>query len=86
MSVFLQAVKKLVDQGKLGKYGKVLDTTPSDLRMEFAPGSTTVKKEPEVVETLSASVSATPTAPASSAGARKVRLCVCSGHDHYLVC
>lgn len=76
-------MKKLVAKGKLGKYGKILDTTPADVREEFAlkQGGT----ETTSVETLCAAtaVAATSvkvkkeltTTPSSAAG-RKVRASV----------
>ncbi len=60
--------KQLVADGKLGKYGKILDSTPSEVREEFSlsgkSGKTgevaTVKATPGV-ETLSAAGTTTPT-------------------------
>ena len=62
--------KQLESEGKLGRFGKILDTTPSEVREELAfmgkeAGESTVTKptvktEPGV-ETLSAVGTATPT-------------------------
>lgn len=67
MSCSLQAIKKkqLVQEGKLGKFGKILDSTPDSVKAEFGTAgeattaaAATVKKEPVVesagVETLTA--------------------------------
>ena len=60
----MQAVKKaqLVAAGKLGKYGKILDTTPADVRAEF--GNNVAAKTTAGGDT---SVSATPQASAAAA-------------------
>lgn len=60
--VLLQAIRKkqLVAEGKLGKYGKILDSTPGKIKEEFS--DTKVKTE-AAVETLSAVSTATPTTP-----------------------
>lgn len=89
---WLQALKKkqLVADGKLGKFGKILATTPASVREEFsttakkdavAVAGVTVKKEPiqpADEETLLAVTTATPTAVALSAKKkdRKVGLCL----------
>lgn len=60
----------MIAANKLGKYGKILDTTPSEVREEFGNGTAAeFKKEPGTtsVETLAA---ATP--QATSVSSRKV--------------
>ena len=57
--------KQLVEEGKLGKYGKILESTPAEVRAEFG------EKPAATVETLSAITTATPTAAALPA-TRKV--------------
>ncbi len=59
-SVFVwQAVKKkqLIADGKLGKFGKILETTPASVKEEF--GDVLVKKGSAGVETLTAITSTT---------------------------
>ena len=62
-----QALRKqqLIAEKKLGKFGKILDTTPQDVREEFGPHTTGQAVAPAAktgtVETLSAVGTATPT-------------------------
>lgn len=60
-------------EGKLGKFGRILESTPDDIKQEFGMTGITVKKEGGV-ETLSAiaTPTATPTATLLSTAGRKV--------------
>lgn len=82
LNLSLQAVRKkqLEREGKLGKFGKIIDATPASVREEFGDLATKTKdsaesaatadaatKQEPGVETLSAVSTATPTAVALSA-------------------
>ena len=60
----LQALKKkqLVSDGKLGKFGKILPTTPQEVKEEFGPEAKPVLVAATGVETLSAATPQTMTA------------------------